>query len=1357
MDTSGLFVSETSSCLEEDPCKRDDDEISITSPIASQHDSDDEWVVEGILYQVNDEGKDFYLVEWTGYPLEEATWEPEENVLGELLEEWKATQERQARGEEAVFDIVAWKELVDKRDEERREQHRRRNSERKRRGLEITLWEGESRAEYSSSEESISEDGYNAILPPPKPIARQDAISSVEPQAKQSLNHPIEDGSDLHRRRSSQKVKPKSPPKKKEYASSSQQRLQKMSTTTTVTGYQGTARRPAATTSVYNGRPSHTSLASKFSRPIRTAKKTQTGTRTMVKSSGNVFTSGKPIRSHARLSDTVADTTKDPRMFASHRLRRKAELQGREKADQAPTALPATLFSISNGPPPMSDSVGATTLRRSAMKRSVDELKSSASESMESERAESARPMDLEHSVPVQPESKRKKSVQWANVTPLVEEPEPMDIDSPPSDPSKRPKSPPPRRRSPPLVSGQSQPILRKLSISQYQQRNIGQDVEKRILLGPGGTNDVLAIFENVQLNSEAWHAQFINQEVLQFTRICNARTFGQQRTTVVERVLSHGSMRAKLANDQSLVDRAAERLRLGSLGATCFHEDFSVIIYPTECEDWKDVMAEADADSPKKVTLKYFIYKPYQFAIKPLPERKVTTVESRDVRLSILQNLLHLDYHQLTPHSLQGVHHNFYLIFPPSREAMLDTLSEWLHIENPSCRVFSTKTPGDWAAFTDTTIVSHGTIIVHETATSTLRRFPGLMKLLLHKHSAAYVFWCIGESLQQQPMYPSIRSSHYKTVPGEFELTRLFPHGNAVLVTPSFLVAEPRRAFQLFEWYAKTYQRPSNNTKIVAASSLCKFLRDLALGRSDQRKDLLARCDNARQSKSMQDEKLVEAKLTHEDCAAFFGTWCLVEGLQQPLLNGVVSDEQLKPIIFADENIDANDEQSLVNWFGCWSQTRLDQFRKFYVLGTDESADARHDIKLEDIPVYSPGTDRDLGAETQPGGIPETKDQLPGPVKQNLPMATKKLPSSASWAIKNYLFDLAKSIERLVRAPIGRPKPTVAKLFGYPVSCRQDMQAAVSAEDFHGELATYKKWFDFPWPFFSKVYPKHVPNGVPGSSPMIFNTYLAFFYTPQDCIASQTKDHERHPWLAVYRPTNPYLRPWKGTELLIWDASANSRFPTDGEILVSELCSAQKRLIEYVEEHGEMKNPGLPLRRVWLGGFRTITEPSPLDATLDSLEAMLKEPHDYIPDEETVLIEKGYRSVVLRVSCSPHVDGAGAMENTKTNALYHTADTLGGNIIFHPPRSVRRINTSRCENLLFKWVRDIARKDPDRSVVSYTFKPTLEWYNTQQVAENRHYEHIYVGTWQHIFELLRIVSENTKQDKPETREGTKQ
>ncbi|KAK2746211.1 hypothetical protein FQN57_003333 [Myotisia sp. PD_48] len=109
------------------PNDDDDDKISLTSTVKSEQ--LDEYQVEKIIGQItSDEGEHLYLVKWVGYPIEECSFEPEQNFCDpETLKIWSETKAAIARGDEAPFDVQAWMRRVEeiKNATERRKRQRR--------------------------------------------------------------------------------------------------------------------------------------------------------------------------------------------------------------------------------------------------------------------------------------------------------------------------------------------------------------------------------------------------------------------------------------------------------------------------------------------------------------------------------------------------------------------------------------------------------------------------------------------------------------------------------------------------------------------------------------------------------------------------------------------------------------------------------------------------------------------------------------------------------------------------------------------------------------------------------------------------------------------------------------------------------------------------------------------------------------------------------------------------------------------------------------------------------------------------------------------------------------------------------
>lgn len=67
---------------------------------------------------------------------------------------------------------------------------------------------------------------------------------------------------------------------------------------------------------------------------------------------------------------------------------------------------------------------------------------------------------------------------------------------------------------------------------------------------------------------------------------------------------------------------------------------------------------------------------------------------------------------------------------------------------------------------------------------------------------------------------------------------------------------------------------------------------------------------------------------------------------------------EEIRKAVWASGCIDPNDEQSLVNWFGWWSTTRLTSYRRFYVIGfrARGNAKARKTVRIPNYATHVTG-----------------------------------------------------------------------------------------------------------------------------------------------------------------------------------------------------------------------------------------------------------------------------------------------------------------------------------------------------------------------------------------------------------------
>lgn len=157
----------------------DDDSISITSTAASV--KMDEYVVEGIIAERDDDGIMEYLVRWEGYPDERCTWETRSNFQEDTMLDWETQKMRVSRGYAQPCDVEALLDRVEEWIVSTEQRKSRRRAKRLRLGLPVSPRETSVDEEGSNEEagESSVEEEYDLESPvEPMPFKSKDASLS---------------------------------------------------------------------------------------------------------------------------------------------------------------------------------------------------------------------------------------------------------------------------------------------------------------------------------------------------------------------------------------------------------------------------------------------------------------------------------------------------------------------------------------------------------------------------------------------------------------------------------------------------------------------------------------------------------------------------------------------------------------------------------------------------------------------------------------------------------------------------------------------------------------------------------------------------------------------------------------------------------------------------------------------------------------------------------------------------------------------------------------------------------------------------------------------------------------------------
>lgn len=1406
--------SETQTGTPKSAANDDDDNISLTSTVTSEHDPDKEFTVETIhLEAPAPDGETLYLVEWADYPLSRCTWEPASNIGPELSMQWEAKKERQRLGLEEGWTFETWQKFMDNLAAKHADRHRRRNARRKRLGLPLTepfdSTEVSSRSSPNSDSDEAEEDTS---------ILRQESSSrarSLRPEIA-AANDVAEQKHRTATKSTSGIMSPtviESPPAVIATAETSpKQRKASLDRPVTEqarkystelarkfamhgprggpalsTGSDGTARKmsdgavhPRNLPPIRAAGPSGASNENTAENGKRlTAKKTNP-----VRTGGsNVFSSGTMPKKRTH-KPPASGPNAPGTLYPTLQARRRAELKSRNKEDLAPSipphlASPGLVVPGENTTSPQHASVllsEAPAQRRQVIP--VPEaivahgLGITGNMAIEPESAGSSsatNPSSALAPAKERPPVKKRKSVRFTQdddepaVISELPDSEPMDVDSPTD-----------------KVTSPGSMILPQPDVAKNAKV---QTIEKKLKFGVAP--EIMASFQDVAASPEdAWITEFSQMETLTMNYTVSVHDFNVKKDFMWTSLLSHGALSSP---SDTILERVAINLRDGDSGICYFGSEYSLIVYPTGCDEWKQIAMQWELPASATGTataLRYVLFRP-AMDCRPFlrsPATQLTTSSARtpveenaSFRGRMMRSLLRFDYQRLLPVRNPGSEASadyFFLVFPPSKNPWLSAVFNWLRACRPDCRIYVSQDPGGWSAFCrDLGDSGSGTIIIHELVSLHLHRFPELWRRLNRYRD---VYWCLSEAAQPQPVFPSLTLPDEVVPPGEVFLTELFPYEKrpsekrerdaqflmkrtqqVIFITPSFLTAEPQRTWELLDYFWTFHSRhPQQRLKLVTACDLAEYLENLAEEKSIERAIILGA---ARDDVVEAEREAKKQGVGREDCECRVKACAIAWGLHYRRERVMEVNEELSPLIYAPKFIDSNDEQSLVNWFGWWSGMRMDQFRGVYVLGSGRSMNfngSRKGQRLVRIPRYSSVTinDPDLVRETVvesrnealPPALPQTSHGPPtSRVTEQSPVSKGDRP----WKYRSKRLpfeyrvtpDWRNELERIER---NMPPTNPVRLYFFPISW-VDSEISWHYGDSKEIFSTYMRWWN---------YARHFHRG--------FLTYLGYFYTvTDDWEAGQkpaSQNLERYPWLCIYRPVMPpqmfgrHFAYGAPVELIIWDPAAKDRFPDDKMPREEDLIFAQRMAIDLVRTKTAEKNTDSWLKQVWYGGFTPpakVDSPYPVDLTLQWLEEFMQDPFGYLPNSSH-LSAAGFRKVQiadLRIKglsgASETASGAGAAMDIDMQSSGETDDEESGDdscMIFHPPRGILPPGESstRCYNHLYEAAR-AARRDINvmgrfNKEMPYEFRPTVDWFQ-QHRNERRGHEHMHVGPWESV------------------------
>ncbi|KAH8803201.1 hypothetical protein F5884DRAFT_711783, partial [Xylogone sp. PMI_703] len=478
------------------------------------------------------------------------------------------------------------------------------------------------------------------------------------------------------------------------------------------------------------------------------------------------------------------------------------------------------------------------------------------------------------------------------------------------------------------------------MSIQDYRRKSSLKAAEIRVKkVRFGATSEEVAELDFGdfdKISEELWAKSFAHTDGLDFLRACTALDFQVLMTPVQGRIYWHGVIISANSASSAITERVAQQLQLGSAGLLCIAPELMILAYPLRWEDWR--FLGGPTDIPADARLGYMIFEGRQvlreLTMKLSNSNRIPALPSGGLRYkkALIRATYGLQIQTLLASPPKGSNpFNFFLIFPSTAKPLEEFLASWLRSNREDCNVYNNSTEGAWMGFVNDINIKSGVVLIHESALSAIDEFPSLGKLLFTQRHIS--FWSVSDSIFRYTMYRQLAFDD--ELFGKVSVTRLFPLGGAVFITPSFLMAEPEKANKFFKWFRSKIKITLGKWKLVCCYNLRDYLFELAIEKAIERDEFY----EIHKDKPAKDALAIKEGLSYQSCEArFMAHQEFVKLLAADADDAYDEDnpkEETSPVVYADPFIDPDDEKALATWFAAWAMTRVDQFRRFFILGT--------------------------------------------------------------------------------------------------------------------------------------------------------------------------------------------------------------------------------------------------------------------------------------------------------------------------------------------------------------------------------------------------------------------------------------
>lgn len=578
-----------------------------------------------------------------------------------------------------------------------------------------------------------------------------------------------------------------------------------------------------------------------------------------------------------------------------------------------------------------------------------------------------------------------KKSVSFATGEPmdLFEEPLPIASDEANQLEQAQDNGPPP---PPPSAedSTTSKPKRNKISFGDYTRKKAFNDGARAKKFTFGGDRKISLVLDIGDLGNSSQEPCgmflsstkdiILDQKIMAQDLKAQFLAFHKRKGSLT----LEGNLSPRNDNDSEeskVIDKVVNYVRLHVCGLVCSSQGFNIIVFPARSNDWKFL---GQSTCPNDVRLKYLVFKTDLNTTaclnistpNPPISQKATAMNHR---ITITEIVHRLDIDRIAPLN-EHRRYAFFLLFPDTADKTANFVANWLKQSRSGCKVYTSDDRGAWNFFLKTDTFNNGGIILHDSLTPHVDLIPHVQKTLLPSlaKNKQYSWWSISDGFQHPDIFPDTHEREEKDR-GPLEAIPLLPHGAVILLTQSFFVAEPQKAYEILRWF---FGRVDNDRhkpgkmgvpspwKMVLPYNIIKYTHDLACAKDIESTKFL----EENRDKPSREADASRRGLGYSTCELRFKIYAYLANLKRLGIidnpkhiwphycvnGGEVRDEFRSPVIYAPKWVYTHDEIDFVYWFASWNIQRIDTYRKIVVVGTNSLS--RYKLtRLVEVPL---GTD---------------------------------------------------------------------------------------------------------------------------------------------------------------------------------------------------------------------------------------------------------------------------------------------------------------------------------------------------------------------------------------------------------------